>query len=62
MKEETISIEKNYRVDNTIDEIQQNESNEDTVIFYWNPELNDDLDELDIDSVNIVKCLKIGSN
>ena len=56
------TLNKNYRVYNTIEEIQRNESNGDTVIFYWNPELDDDLDEIGIDSVNIVKCLKIGRN
>ena len=55
------SMNKNYRIYNYATEILGNEI-EESVVFYWNPELEDDLKKLNIDNVNIIHRLRIGNN
>ena len=55
-------MDKNYRIYNSITELNAHITKNEAVIFYWDPELEDDLNELEIDCVNIIHRLRIGNN
>ena len=55
------NLNQNYRIYNTAAEIKGHEIDE-SVVFYWNPELEEDLYNLNIESVNIIHQLRIGKN
>jgi len=59
VRENLNSMGKNYMVYKSITELNKNIVSGDCVIFYWNPDLESDLNNLDVCSVNIIERLKI---
>ena len=55
------NMNKNYRIYNSVAEIRGNE-NQESVVFFWEPELEEDLNKMDIDCINIISELRISKN